>query len=159
MDTLRRAAFIEARASEALRKTDQRQPPIDLDLIAAHYGIAVRQGPRGQSVVAHYDGSRNEIVLGDFNRWPYAHELGHALLQHGSATCYVGIASEDADSDSSGAGVDFEAEANRFARHLLVPRAMAEFLLGRGLKIPDLALRCGVSETVAWLAVDFYRLV
>lgn len=159
MDTLRRAAFIEARAAEALRKTKQRQPPVDLDAIAAHYGIHVRQGARGEGVVAHYDATRNEIVLGDYTRWPYAHELGHALLQHGSVACDVGVASVDAESEQAGAGTDFEAEANRFARHVLVPRDMAEFLLDRGLKIPDLVRRFEVSDTVVWYAVQFYGLV
>jgi hypothetical protein len=159
MDSLRRAAFIEARAAEALRKTSQRQPPINLDAIAAHYGINVRQGARGEGVVAHFDATRNEIVLGDYTRWPYAHELGHALLQHGSVACDVGVVSVDAESEQAGAGTDFEAEANRFARHVLVPRDMAEFLLDRGLKIPALARRCEVSETVVWYAIEFYGLV
>lgn len=159
MDTLRRAKFIEARADEALRKTDQTKPPIDLDNIARYYGVSVREGARGERVVAHFDAARNEIVLGEFHRWPYAHELGHALLSHGSVRCYEGVAAADAESPQSEVGDDPEAEANRFARHLLVPREMAEFLLSRGLKIPDLARRCEVSETVVWYALVFYGLV
>lgn len=159
MDTLRRATFIETRADEALRKTDQTKPPIDLDRIAAHYGLSVREGPRGADVLAHYDSTRSEIVLGEFTRWPFAHELGHALLSHGSVSCLVGVVAEDAESSQADLGIDFEAEANRFARHLLVPRVMVEFLLDRGLKIPDLAKRCQVSETVIWYALTFYRLV
>ncbi len=159
MDTLRRATFIQAKAEEALRKTGQAKPPIDLDKIAQHYGVSVRQGPRGDRVVAHYDAARNEIVLGDYDRWPYAHELGHALLSHGSVRCYEGVAAEDAESPQSELGDNPEAEANRFARHLLVPREMAEFLLNRGLKIPDLAKRCQVSEKVVWYALLFYGLV
>jgi Zn-dependent peptidase ImmA (M78 family) len=159
MDTLRRAKFIEAKADEALRKTGQTKPPIDLGEIARHYGVPVRQGTRGDRVVAHYDNTRNEIVLGEHDRWPFAHELGHALLGHGSVRCHEGVVALDAESPQSELGDDPEAEANRFARHLLVPREMAEFLLSRGLKIPDLAKRCQVSETVVWYALDFYGLV
>jgi hypothetical protein len=159
MDTLRRAKFIEVEADEALRKTDQTKPPINLDTIAAHYGVSVRRGARGDRVVAHYDNARNEIVLGEFDRWPFAHELGHALLAHGSVRCYEGLAALDAETPQAESGDDPEAEANRFARHLLVPRAMAEFLLSRGLRIPDLAKRCEVSDKVVWYALVFYGLV
>ena len=130
-----------------------------LSAVAKHYGLTVREGQRGTGVAAHYDAARNEIVLGEFTRWPYAHELGHALLGHGNVSCYEGVASEDAESAQAEQGIDLEGEANRFARHLLVPRDMAEFLLNRGLKIPDLARRCEVSDTVVWYAVTFYGLV
>jgi Zn-dependent peptidase ImmA (M78 family) len=110
-------------------------------------------------VVSHYDNARNEIVLGEHDRWPFAHELGHALLAHGSVRCYEGVVAVDADTPQSELGDDPEAEANRFARHVLVPRQMAEFLLSRGLKIPDLARRCEVSEKVVWYALVFYGLV
>lgn len=159
MDTLRRATFIRARAEEAIEKTAQTMPPIDLHKIAEHYGISVRQGPRGERVVAHYDAVRNVIVLGDYRRWPFAHELGHALLGHGTVYCGEGLAAVDAESTQSELGDDSEAEANRFARHLLVPKEMVEFLLSRGLKIPDLAKRCEVSENVVWYALAFYGLV
>lgn len=160
MDTLRRAKFIEAKANEAIDKTGQTTPPIDLNAIAAHYGIPVRRGDRDDSVVAHFDPARNDIVLGEFVRWPFAHELGHALLQHGSSVCEAGVASAaDDDEDQASLGTQFEQEANRFARHLLVPRAMVESLMARGAKIPDLARRCQVSERVIWLAVDSYGLV
>jgi Zn-dependent peptidase ImmA (M78 family) len=159
MDTLRRAPFVEAKAREALEKTDQSRPPTNLDAVARHYGISVRRGARGPGAVAHFDAARNEIVLGEFIRWPYAHELGHALLGHGTVNCETGVVAEDAESPQAEAGVDYEAEANRFARHLLVPREMVEFLLSRGNKIPDLARRFEVSENVVWLAVVFYGFV
>jgi hypothetical protein len=160
MDTLRRAKFIEAKANEAIERTGQTMPPIDLDAIATYYGIGVRRGRRDDSVAAHFDPARNDIVLGEFVRWPFAHELGHALLLHGSSVCEVGVASgADDEEDQVSLGTPFEQEANRFARHLLVPRAMVESLMARGAKIPDLARRCQVSEKVIWLAVDSYGLV
>jgi hypothetical protein len=159
MDTLRRAKFIEAKADEALAKTEQTKPPTDLDAIARHYGVTVRRGARDEGVAAHWDASRNEIVLGEFERWPFAHDIGHALLRHGTASCHLGIASHDAEGPQSDAGDDAEAEANRFARHLLVPRTIATLLLSRGHTYPQLARRCGVSDIVAWRAVEFYGLV
>lgn len=159
MDTLRRAKLIEAKADEALFKTDQTKPPTNLDAVASYYGITVRQGARDDGVVAHWDASRNEIVLGEFDRWPFAHDIGHALLRHGTASCHVGIVSVDADGYESDAGDDAEAEANRFARHLLVPRAIATLLLSRGQTYTQVARRCGVSDIVAWRAVEFYRLI
>jgi hypothetical protein len=159
MDTLRRASFIEVAANAAIEKTGQRLPPIDLEAIARHYGINVRQAERGEGVAAHFDPRRNEIVLGEFVRWPFAHELGHALLRHGSVVCDLGVTSVDADEDQAAMGTPFEQEANRFARHVLVPRDMVTSLMARGAKVADLARRCEVSETVAWRAISFYRLV
>ena len=67
-------------------------------------------------MAAHWDASRNEIVLGEFDRWPFAHDIGHALLLHGTASCHSGIASLDAERPQSDAADNAEAEANRFAR-------------------------------------------
>jgi hypothetical protein len=159
MDTLRRATFIETTAIAAIEKTGQRLPPIDLDAIARYYGVSVRRAEREEGVAAYFNPGRNEIVLGDFVRWPFAHELGHALLRHGSAICDLGLASADAEEEQAGLGTPFEQEANRFARHLLVPRDMVASLMARGAKVADIARRCEVSETVAWRAISFYRLV
>jgi Zn-dependent peptidase ImmA (M78 family) len=55
--------------------------------------------------------------------------------------------------------VSFESEANRFARHLLVPRPWLETAMDRGGKVPDLAGLFGVSQKVIWLAMTGYRLI
>ncbi len=158
MDNLTRALFIEQRASEALDKTNQTRAPTDLDAIARHYGITVARGDLAGGAVAHFDAARNEIVLGDFDRWPLAHELGHALLRHGNQHCYEGPMATDVPLEEADVGVPFEAEANRFARHVLVPKAWLEFLIGRGWKPKDLAPRFEVSELVLWYALRAYRL-
>lgn len=159
MDTLLRAPLIAAKAAEALAKTGQTKPPTDLDLIARQYGISVRQGPRGAGVVAHFDAARNEIVLGEFLRWPFAHELGHALLRHGNRSCYEGSMASDAPLAEVDMGVPFEAEANRFARNVLVPKPWLELLISRGWKPKDLPARFEVSETVLWFAIQGYGLI
>jgi hypothetical protein len=159
MDNLTRAAFIQKRATEALEKTDQSRPPTDLEAIARHYGIRVVRGPRGDRVVAHFDAARNEVVLGEFERWPFAHELGHALLRHGSRNCYEGAMASDAPLAEVELGVPFEAEANRFARCVLVPKPWVEFLLSRNWKPAEMARRFEVSDTVFWYAFSAYGLV
>ena len=159
MDNLTRATFIAKRATEALEKTEQSRPPTDLDAIARHYGIGVVHGPRGDRVVAYFDAARNEIVPGEFERWPFAHELGHALLRHGSRNCYEGAMAADAPLAEAELGVPFEAEANRFARCLLVPKPWVEFLLSRNWKPADLPRRFEVSEKVFWYAFSAYGLV
>lgn len=159
MDSLYRGSFILAKANEALEKTGQQRPPTDLDAIAAHYGMTVRRGARAAGVVAHFDAARNEIVLGEFERWPYAHELGHALLRHGNRNCYEGAMATDAPLADVAMGVPFEAEANRFARNVLVPKAWLEFLLSRGWQPKDLPGRFGVSEIVFWFAYRGYGLI
>jgi len=156
---LARAKYIEARANEVLFKTGQSKPPTDLDLIASHFGIEVTRGSREAGVLAHFDADRNEIVLGEFDRWPFAHELGHALIGHGTMECWAGATSSDMPLEEAEVGIPFEAEANRFARHLLVPRAWLETAIDRGGKVPDLARLFAVSQRVLWFAMDGYQLV
>lgn len=159
MDSLTRAPFIAARAAEALEKTMQTSPPTDLDAIASHYGITVRRGVVGGSAVAHFNSAANEIVLGKYDRWPFAHELGHFLLRHGSRTCYEGAMATDAPLAEVEMGVPYEAEANRFARNVLLPKPWIEFLLSRGWKPADMAGRFQVSEKAFWYAFMGYGLV
>jgi IrrE N-terminal-like domain len=159
MDSLTRGPFIAARASEALEKTKQVSPPTDLDVIAAHYGITVRRGMTQGTSVAHFDSARNEIVLGEYDRWPLAHELGHFLLRHGSRMCYEGSMASDAPLSEVEVGVPFEAEANRFARHVLMPKPWIEFLLSRGWKPADMARRFQVSDKAFWYAFIGYGLL
>lgn len=156
---LARAKWIEARANEVLFKTKQTGPPTDLSRVAAHFAISISRAGREEGVAAHFDAERNEIVLGEFDRWPFAHELGHALLGHGTSQCYVGATSSDMPLEEMDVGVAFEPEANRFARHLLVPRLWIEGAMDRGGKVPDLARLFGVSQKVIWLAMDGYKLI
>ena len=156
---LTRATWIQARANEALFKTRQTGPPTDLDSVAAHFGISVLRASRDDAVIAHFDAERNEIIVGEFDRWPYAHELGHALLGHGTVQCFAGASASDMPLEEADVGVSFEPEANRFARHLLVPKEWLQDAMDRGGKVPDLARRFAVSQKVIWLALDGYKLV
>lgn len=156
---LARARWIEARANEALLKTNQVHPPTSLDAVARLFGITVSRANRDVDVAAHFDAERNEIVLGDFDRWPFAHELGHAVLGHGTTLCYQGHSHTDVPLEEADVGFPFEQEANRFARHLLVPEVWLKAALDRGGKVPDLARLFAVSEKVIWLAMDGYKLI
>lgn len=158
-DTLRRDALIKRRALEALASIDAVEPPTDLYVIAKAYDIGVREGtlPRGRA--GRYDAVANAITLGAYDRWPLAHELGHALLRHGDVHCYEGPVTGDMPIDEMDLGVPFGAEANRFARYVLVPRDWLKNALADGLRGPELARRFSVSENVIWLALTGYRLV
>ena len=158
MDTLARAKWIEARADEALRKTNQSGPPTDLRAIAAHYGLGVDQGEREEGVIAHFNAVRGRIVLGDHDRWPLAHELGHALLSHGAVNCFDGGVAGDMALEDADVGVPFEAEANRFARHLLVPKPWLKKAIADGGTAAAMAGRFAVSEQVIWRAILGYKL-
>jgi hypothetical protein len=158
MDTLARAKWIEARADEALRKTGQSSPPTDLRAIAAHFGLGVAQGKRDEGVIAHFDAVRGQIILGEHDRWPFAHELGHALLSHGAVNCFDGGVSGDMPLEDADVGVPFEAEANRFARHLLVPKRWLKDAIAEGGTAAALAGRFAVSEQVIWRAILGYKL-
>lgn len=158
-DTLRRDALIKRRAAEALAASDAALPPTDLYAIARAYGVTVRRGPLSPGLAGEYDRVANTITLGERDRWPLAHELGHALLGHGDARCYEGPVASDMPIDEMDVGVPFEAEANRFARYVLVPRDWLKEAISEKLKGPELARRFAVSEEVIWRALTGYRLV
>lgn len=150
---------VKKTAEEALKAAGLSGPPTDLYAIAAAYGIPVQRGSRpAAGTVAHWDPT-GAIVVGQNDRWPFAHELGHVLMRHTSAACYAGEPSvsdvllEDADS-----GVSFEREADAFAQAVLVPKEWLERALLRGAKPKHLPDRFGVSERVIWIALQDYGL-
>jgi hypothetical protein len=158
-DSLKRAPFIKSRAEAALASVGAVGPPTDLYAIAKAYRITVQQGPLPEGVAGEYDQIANTITLGPRDRWPLAHELGHALLEHGDARCYEGPVASDMPMDEMDVGVPFEPEANRFARYLIVPREWLKDAHDQGLKPPEMAERFAVSEEVIWRALMDYRLV
>jgi len=159
VDTLERDSFIKQRAAQALAKAGITEPPTDLYGVADLYGIIVRQGSLPPGVAGEYDRVSNTITLGAFDRWPLAHELGHALLSHGDQRCYEKAATSDVPLDEMDMGVPFEGEANRFARYLLVPRIWLAAEWKEEATPPEIARKLGVSERVIWLAALGYRLV
>ena len=159
-----REALVRQRAATTLGDTRVEQPPVDLDLVARAVGIRIRREanlPPG--LKACYDDVRFEVrvrerLSGNEERFAIAHEIGHHVLEHGGQECWnLGLAGESLPIDELDVGVDFEAEASRFASELLVPRAWCRADLVKGLQPGDIAIRYRVSREVAFIAIDTYR--
>jgi Zn-dependent peptidase ImmA (M78 family) len=124
-----RQALVEKRVAEVLLDARQFGPPVNLDEICKRAGVALRRGVQmlGRQQ-AHYDKARQEISItaeryGRAERFSIAHELGHALMNHGTPECYLGSVSVDSmPLDEADMGVKFESEANAFASELLIKR-------------------------------------
>lgn len=122
-----RQKLVEDLARKTLADAGQWQPPTDLDAICRRNGLALRRGQHLGLQHAHYDQARGEIVVSESRkgwaeRFSISHELGHALLEHGSQACYSGsIAIEPVPLDEADTGVDYEREADAFADALLIP--------------------------------------
>jgi len=124
-----RQALVEKRVAEVLLDANQFGPPINLDAICKRAGIVLRRGVqmRGRQQ-AHYDKARQEISVtadrfGRAERFSIAHELGHALMNHGTPECFLGGLSVDSmPLEEADMGVNFESEANAFASELLIRR-------------------------------------
>ncbi len=158
-DSLARNPLIKLCATKALAMVGAVAPPTDLYAIGRAYRITIVQGVLRPGLAGEYDRVANTITLGPHDRWPLAHELGHALLRHGDARCYESPVSGDMPIEEMDVGVPFEQEANRFARYVLVPRAWLKEALAEGLRSPELDRRFAVSHEVIWRALTQYRLV
>ncbi len=124
-----RAKFIEAEAINLLREADIWRPPVPLAAVARHLAVDVRRdvsmAPRMRG---HFDRATRTISLASLSpqseRFAFAHELGHARLDHGGACSFEGEPSVDTFGlDDADVRLDEEAEADDFAGRLLVPRA------------------------------------
>ena len=160
-----RQKFIEQRAIELLRETEQFEPPADLAPVAARLAVAVERNVTLQKRMrGHFDPARFSVSLAPQSatseRFSLAHELGHIALDHGGGCSYVGepsLADVELDLAEADTGLDHETEADDFAGRLLVPRAWlrAEIAL-KGL--PELAATFNVSAAVVLIAAQRYRL-
>jgi Zn-dependent peptidase ImmA (M78 family) len=159
-----REQLIEREAGVLLRQMNVTAPPVDVLAAIRLCGVAVRRVPAlPGGMRAHYDPARAEIVVVEGlrdveERFALAHELGHHVLDHGSSACWdLGLLAGNAPIEDLDVGPDFEQEAHAFARELLVPRGLYRTDLERGRSPNDLAPSYGVSQTVAWIALERYR--
>jgi Zn-dependent peptidase ImmA (M78 family) len=157
-----RSAFVDQRVSETLLDANQWGPPVNLDRICERNGIRLVRGARlrgGQQ--AHYDDAHRSISLtaerfGRAERFSIAHELGHALMKHGTRECYSFTASVDSvPMDEADTGINFEQEANNFASKLLVPREwLKKAVLEDDLTIQELRDVFEATPEVMFIALD-----
>lgn len=162
-----RAKWAETEASRALAAAGVKSPPTSPDVVAAKNAIPIRRGARVPgSLRAHWDPGSGEIRVGagldpQLERFPICHELGHALLAHGTACDGVGQASAgDVPLEEADTGIDYESEANHFAACLLVPREWLRRDLDAGrCSVGELMARYQVARSTLLLVAKDYRVL
>lgn len=159
-----RQALVEQRVKYVLADAGQRRPPVNLDEICKRNGLALRRGQRLGRQQAHYDQGRAEIAVSESRkgwaeRFSIAHELGHALMEHGSQECYMGsIAVEAVPLDEADTGVNYEAEADAFADALLIPKEwLRRAVIDEGFTIDELREAFEATAPVMFIALDNTR--
>lgn len=159
-----RIKLIEATAAR-LRREAGSSIPVDVPTLVTREALAIiltsEELPRGMRARYEHERGRIRVRPGlplDQERFAVAHELGHHFLDHGSVACYdAEFIGDSAPLDEIDVGIDFEAEANRFAGTLLVPRDECRRDMEAGARYPEIARRYAVSLTAATIAVEQYR--
>ena len=159
-----RKGLVEQLAKKALADAGQWGPPVNLDEICKRNGLALHRGRRLGRQQAHYDQDRAEIAVSESRkgwaeRFSIAHELGHALMEHGSQACYMGsISVEAVPLDEADTGVDFEAEADAFADALLIPKDwLKRAVIEEELTIDELCEAFEATKPVMFIALGNTR--
>jgi hypothetical protein len=162
-DAMIRAKFIEAEARDLLRDADIWRPPVPLEAVARHVAIDVRHDvPMVPRMRGHFDRATRTISLASLparsERFAFAHELGHAQLDHGGSCSFEGEPSVDTFGlDEADVRLDEEAEADDFAGRLLVPRAWLRDRIDDQVR-DELLAEFDVNLPVLIIAAMRYRL-
>jgi Zn-dependent peptidase ImmA (M78 family) len=152
-------------AAEQLAAVGITSPPADLEAIALRNGLRIVRGATlGSDVRARLRPLMGLIEVADLGpvveRFAIAHELGHALLDHGGdRTCYETPVYDSVPLGEADMGISFEQEASAFASHLLVPRSWLRTAVDRGLTIPELRAIFEVTQPVLWIAITDAKLI
>lgn len=161
-----RAKWAEIEAAKRLSAAGIESPPTSPDVVAAANAIPIRRGVRVPgSLLAHWDPVTGEIRIAAglearLERFPICHELGHALLAHGTACDGFGEPSaEDFPLDEADTGIDYESEASYFAACLLVPKEWLRRDVTAGRGMTELMERYQVARTTLLLAAKSHRLL
>lgn len=120
-----------ALAKSALEDAGITAPPVDLDDLARARALRIeRHAPLGAPVRAAFQADLGLIQVIDLpptvERFPVAHEIGHAILDDAGAACTQTMIREQADAVSLAEileSFDPEATASAIASQLLVPSA------------------------------------
>jgi Zn-dependent peptidase ImmA (M78 family) len=95
-------------------------------------------------------------------RFPIAHELGHALLDDGGAACAQAMIGERADAASLAEVMDTfdpEATASAIASQLLAPSPWLRRAVLEGRSVPELQGMFDVTLPVIFIAIKRDRLL
>lgn len=158
-----RAKYIEAEARNLLKAADVWRPPVPLDPLARHLAIVVyRNVSLAPRMRGYFDRGARTISLAQLQprseRFAFAHELGHAVLDHGGACSFEGEPSiETFALDEADVRLDEEAEADDFAGRLLVPRAWLRDRVDEEVR-DELLDSFDVNLPVLLIAATRYRL-
>jgi hypothetical protein len=159
-----RAKYIEAEARNLLNEAEVWRPPVPLEALARHLAIEVhRNVPMAPRMRGHFNRGMRTISLAQLQprseRFAFAHELGHAVLDHGGACSFEGEPSIEAVAlDEADVRLDEEAEADEFAGRLLVPRAWLRDRIDQMVR-DELLDSFDVNLPVLLIAADRYRLL
>ena len=160
-----RRAYVTAAAARTLQTVGISEPPVSVRALCAHYAfnLVPVHGWRTGTHSAQWQPTLREIRFNADEpqvrrRFSIAHEIGHVVLGH-TVTTFSSSADAEHDDFSEDPDRTLEAEADQFARELLMPPAWIRDDWERGLRWDDLAGRYVVSRDAAAVAVDRYRLI
>lgn len=162
------AAFTREIALRALREAGITVPPVDLDDVAASRALRIeRHAKLGPGVRASYQGLQGLIQVVSLSprveRFPVAHEVGHALLDEGGAACTEAMIKGFDDAVSlADAIAEFNPEttASSIASNLLVPSPWLRRAVVEKRRSPkELEDLFDVTSNVIWIAISRDRLL
>lgn len=159
-----RTALIKRTVAEVLAGAKISEPPVDLDVVARHEALAIRRNASlGPRVRAQYVAETGEIAVieldGFLERFPIAHEIGHALLGHGDQHCFTEPTTASVPLDEADLGVDYEREANDFAGRLLVPGPWLRAAVRDRLSVDEMMTMFKATKSVLLIAIERERLL
>lgn len=151
---------IENYAEKILKKTDQNEPPIELEKIAEKLNLKVGPADLGEEVsgVIFIKNKKGKIGYNPSDireriRFTIAHEIGHFVLHKEKMEMFIDKTYYALrDKNSSKGEYKMEREANAFAAALLMPRSLlireikeTNFDLAEEDSLNKLARKFGVS--------------
>ncbi len=160
-------AFVRKLALDALAQAKITRPPVDLDDLARARAIQIeRNALLAAGVRADYREDLGRIRVISLpprvERFPVAHEMGHAILNDGGHTCTETMIESFAEAVSLAEAVaayNPEATASAIGGNLLVPGPWLKRAVAEGLTPAELEDMFDVTRSVLWIALERERLV
>jgi len=152
------------RARELLKMVGIKNPPVDVNNVAATLGFTVLQFAFAETTsgITFIEGNVKSIGVNQYHaptrqRFSVAHELGHFLSGHESYdNCATHVEDRPIWLDPQNRQ---ETEANEFAAELLMPEQFLKLdVAEHGLNASYLAKRYEVSEQAMWIQLIDLRL-
>jgi hypothetical protein len=148
-------------AKRALAEAGITEPAVDLDDLALARTLRIeRHAHLGPTVRAAYEETLGLIRVIDLpptvERFPIAHEMGHAILGDGGAECTQAMIREKTDPTSLAEmleGFDPEATASAIAGQLLVPSEWLRPAVIAGHSVNELRDMFDVTSAVLTIAI------